>query len=95
MRHVRLLMYFFSLSLVLLFSFVDCNAPPFHKSALSEGSSVLVNSHHLPKRASPYTSALRPRARRGYQSFLSIGSGWNLYYSSWAGALLPIQLRLV
>lgn len=92
MRHIQLLMYLFSLTLVLFP--VDCNARPSHKSTPSEGTSVLVGSHHTPKRVPPNTLALRPRARHSYQSFLSIGSGWNLYYSSWAGALLPIQFVL-
>lgn len=71
--------------------FVDCTAHHSHRSAALQATSALFGSHHNPKIVSPYAYTLQARARRGHQSFLSIGSGWNLYYSSWAGSLLPIQ----
>lgn len=93
MHRLSLLMCLLSLSLSLpYFSFVDCVVRHPHRSAASQTtSSVLVGSHHPPRLASPSTYTLQPRARRGYHSFLSFGSGWNLYYTSWAGSLLPIQ----
>ena len=37
------------------------------------------------------TNDLVPRQEHSYQSFLEIGNGWNMYYSSWHAAALPIQ----
>lgn len=40
------------------------------------------------------TRTLSPRASAeefGFKSFISIGNGWNFYYSSWHAASLPIQ----
>lgn len=37
--------------------------------------------------------ALFPRTEivAGFQHFLDIGNGWNMYYSSWHASALPIQ----
>ncbi len=40
------------------------------------------------------TRTLSPRASAeeiGFKSFISIGNGWNFYYTSWHAASLPIQ----
>lgn len=91
MRHLRILMHLFIFTLS-FFSFVECTTRHSLPSASSQANSPRFP--HAPKVASPSTHTLQPRARRGYSSFLSIGSGWNLYYSSWPGSLLPIQLGL-
>lgn len=91
MRYLRLLMCLFSFTFS-FFPFVDCTTRHSHRSASSQTTyAVLVGSPNAPKVAPPSTHTLQPRARSGYSSFLSIGSGWNLYYSSWAGSLLPIR----
>lgn len=35
---------------------------------------------------------LKARARVGFQNFLNLGAGWNMYYSSWNAIALPVQL---
>ncbi len=62
---------------------------PISKASHSQIGGTYVQSIQSDERAA--VSKLRPRSHHGFQDFLDIGSGWNMYYSSWPAIALPVR----
>ena len=77
--------------------FTNTNARPPYEVAIAETS--LRNSDHDIPATLPLSQStpLAPRSlnpvssNSGFQAFLHLGAGWNLYYSSWIGTSFPTQ----
>lgn len=92
---------FSSVAFVFIFLFLaDCGARPSHEPATKDISIRTRNIIHDSSNAPSLSPSWRtPRSLQmrgdgedaGHQSFISLGSGWNLYYSSWSSSILPVQ----
>jgi len=62
-------------------------SPPFSHLPTPPRHNTITSSHN------PSTHPLlRRQVNNGYQRFLNLGAGWNMYYSSWHAIALPVQL---
>ena len=64
------------------------NITPYNFNTISEHHTPASLPSPSPISANPYSLTARSD---GYQAFLHLGDGWNLYYSSWASMSLPVQ----
>ena len=62
---------------------------PSSEASHSQIGGTHVQSIRSDERAA--VSKLRPRGLHGFQELLDIGSGWNMYYSSWPAIALPVR----
>ena len=85
------------LAFLSLTSLTTCHPRPRDSSIPATSNlskSTQTSDHLLPDPQSNLrapSSLLLLRRSRGFQSYLDIGSGWNMYYSSWPSIALPVQ----
>lgn len=85
------------LTFLSLTSLTNCHPRPRDNSILATSNpstSTQISDYLLPD---PHSNLREPstllllRRSHGFQSYLDIGSGWNMYYSSWPSIALPVQ----
>ena len=75
-----------------------CHPRPVATSSLATTADLEQDSHNIHVTTAPGSSSVEntaenslSRRNMGFQHYLDIGSGWNMYYSSWPSVALPIR----